>query len=98
MILTSDFLDAEEAYKLGLVSKISENVIEDALKIAEKINEKSTLIVQMAKESINKAYELPLKDGLDFEKKVFWSTFATKDRKIGMDAFVNKEKPQFVDE
>lgn len=97
MILTSEFIGAEEALKLGLVSRVTDNPVEEAQKIADKINKKSLITVAKAKECVNKAYELDLKNGLDYEKRVFWSTFATKDREIGMKAFVSKQEPQFID-
>jgi enoyl-CoA hydratase/carnithine racemase len=100
MILTSDFIDAEEALKLGIISKIveEENVIEGALKICDKINKKSLVSLIQAKDCINKGYETFLKQGLDYEKRVFWSSFGTNDRYEGMKAFIEKRKPEFKDD
>ena len=71
--------------------------MDDALDVAEKINKKSLISILSAKDCINKAYEMGLKQGCDYEKRVFWSTFATEDRKEGMKAFVEKRKPKFKD-
>ncbi len=96
MILTSEFMKADEALKLGLVSRISEgDVLEEALNVSKKINQKSVLSTIAAKECVNKAYDLSLKNGVDYEKRVFWGSFATLDRKEGMEAFIEKRKPEF---
>ena len=98
MILTGTFLSAEDALKLGLIARMADNdAMDEALKISQKINEFSTLATIAGKKCVNKAYEVGLKEGLDYEKQVFWSTFATEDRKEGMSAFVEKRKPKFND-
>lgn len=85
---------------MGLVSKIfpSGQLVEEAVKLGEKIASLSPLIVAMAKEAVNTAYETTLSEGLHFEKRAFHGTFATKDRKEGMTAFVEKRPPNFTNE
>ena len=97
MCLTGRIMDAEEAERAGLVSRIvpAADLIDDAVKTAEKIAELSRPIVFMAKESVNKAYETTLTEGVRFERRLFHSTFATDDQKEGMAAFVEKRQPKF---
>jgi enoyl-CoA hydratase len=99
LCLTGDMLDAKTAQQYGLVSSIHEpaQLVDEAVKMGNKIASFSKPIVAMAKEAVNKAHELPLSQGLSFEKKLFWSTFATKDQKEGMGAFAEKRKPNFTD-
>ncbi|EFC49165.1 CoA hydratase/isomerase [Naegleria gruberi] len=98
--LTGDLHDAVEAEKAGLVSRIvkTEQLLEETLKIAEKIASYSQPIAALAKECVNKAHETGLQEGLVFERRVFMSTFASKDQKEGMSAFAEKRTPKFVDE
>jgi len=97
MILTAERINAEEAHRLGIISRVVEgDVVEEAKKTAEKINKFSGLAITMAKEAVNSAYELPLKQGLEYEKRLFWSTFATEDRKEGMGAFLEKREAKFT--
>uniref|UniRef100_A0A8R1DLS0 Probable enoyl-CoA hydratase, mitochondrial n=1 Tax=Caenorhabditis japonica TaxID=281687 RepID=A0A8R1DLS0_CAEJA len=95
--LTGDQVTAQEAKERGIVSKVFpvDQVVGEAVKLGEKIADQSPLIVQMAKEAVNKAYELTLQEGLHFERRLFHATFATKDRKEGMTAFAEKRKPQW---
>ena len=97
MILTGSSINAEQAERWGLVSKVvkREDCLQEAIRIAEKIAALSEPIVKMAKESVLNAYNMPLEQGLHFEKRLFHSTFAISDRKEGMDAFANKRKPEF---
>ena len=97
MCLTGRMMDAEEAERSGLVSRIVPvaNLLEEALKVAEQISKLSTPITMMAKESVNRAYETTLAEGLRFERRLFHSTFGTQDQKEGMAAFVEKRKPDF---
>ena len=97
LILTGDMMDAEEACKLGLVSKVvpHENLIADSLELAERIAGFSTPVIQIAKECINAAYEMPLAQGLLFERRQFQTTFAFDDRKEGMNAFIEKRPADF---
>ncbi|XP_025421414.1 enoyl-CoA hydratase, mitochondrial [Sipha flava] len=96
--LSGNQITAQEALMRGLVSKVfpPEKLVEEAIKLAEKISEHSPLIVALCKESVNHAYESTLSQGLKFEKKLFYGTFATDDRKEGMAAFVEKRKPNFT--
>ncbi|RUS20052.1 ClpP/crotonase-like domain-containing protein [Endogone sp. FLAS-F59071] len=91
-------LNAEEAEKLGLVSKIvpADQLVAEAIKTAEKIAEMSQPMVQMIKEAINQSYELSLSSGLRFERRLFQSTFGTHDQREGMTAFVEKRKASFT--
>ncbi|XP_015430486.1 PREDICTED: probable enoyl-CoA hydratase, mitochondrial [Dufourea novaeangliae] len=100
MVLTGNQITAEEAEKSGLVSKIfpADKLVAEAVKLGEKIASHSQLIVAMAKESVNTAYETTLKEGLHFEKRMFHGTFATADRKEGMTAFVEKRPPKFTNQ
>jgi enoyl-CoA hydratase len=100
LVLTGNRMSAQDAMVSGLVSKVfpADKLLEEALKLAEKIASHSPLTVRMAKEAVNAAFELQLKEGLVFEKKVFHSTFATADRKEGMEAFVEKRAPNFTNE
>lgn len=82
--LTGNHVSAQEAKEHGVVSKVFpvDQVVGEAVKLGEKIADQSPLIVQMAKEAVNKAYELTLQEGLHFERRLFHATFATKDRKV----------------
>lgn len=93
-------MTAAEAEKMGLVSKVfpPSDLLNEAIKLAEKIGSNSPLIVKIAKEAVNTAYETTLQEGLKFEKRAFYGTFATKDRKEGMQAFSEKRKPNFTNE
>lgn len=98
--LTGNMIDAAEAEKTGLVSKVfpADQLVEKAVQLGEKIGTHSALIVQLCKESVNTAYETTLQEGLKFEKRTFHATFSTKDRKEGMTAFVEKRPPNFTSE
>ena len=100
MILTGRLMDAQEAERCGLVSRIvpADNLIEDALATAQKIASMSLPVAMMAKDSVNRAYEMSLSEGVRFERRLFYSTFATVDQKEGMNAFAEKRKPTFIDE
>lgn len=90
-------MDAQEAERVGLVSRVVPlaDLMSDALKTAGKIGELSLPIVMMAKESVNRAFETTLAEGVRFERRLFHSAFATEDQKEGMAAFVEKRKPAF---
>jgi len=96
--LTGNFINAQEAQSMGLVSKIfpPEQLLAETIKLGDKISSHSPLIVKMCKESVNRAYESTLQEGLLFEKKLFHGTFATKDRQEGMTAFIEKRPPTFT--
>jgi enoyl-CoA hydratase len=97
MILTARMMSADEAERSGLVSRIvpAASLVDDAVAIAAGICEFSLPSVMMAKEAVNRAYEGTLADGVHFERRLFHSLFATEDQKIGMKAFVEKQKPSF---
>jgi len=97
LILTGRMIDADEAEKLGLTSRvlIEDNFIEQVLEIAKEISEKSLPVLKMAKAAVNGAFENTLSQGVLYEKKLFQSTFALEDRKEGMQAFIEKRKPKF---
>jgi len=97
MILTGRMMDASEAERSGLVSRVipAAQLVEEAVKIAAQIAALSRPAVLMAKESINRAYETTLAEGVRFERRLFHSLFATSDQKEGMAAFVEKRKPSF---
>ncbi|RWS21408.1 Enoyl-CoA hydratase-like protein [Leptotrombidium deliense] len=97
MVLTGNQINAKEAESWGLVSRVfpSESLVDEAVKLGEKISTHSRLIVSIAKESVNNAYETTLQQGLLAEKRYFHATFATKDRSEGMTAFVEKRPAKF---
>lgn len=97
MCLTGRMMDAEEAERAGLVSRIVpvDQLMDDALKTAETIADMSLPIAMMTKESVNRSYETTLTEGVRFERRLFHSMFATDDQTEGMAAFIEKRKPQF---
>ncbi len=99
MNLTGRFMNAEEAERSGLVSRVvpAKKLMEEATGAAQKIAEKSLLTAMAAKEAVNRSYELPLSEGMLFERRVFHSMFATEDQKEGMAAFLEKREAQFRD-
>jgi enoyl-CoA hydratase len=99
MHLTGRFMDAAEAERSGLVSRVvpAKDLVKEAMAAARKIAEKSALAAMVVKESVNRAYETTMREGLLFERRVFNSLFATEDQKEGMSAFAEKRTPQFRD-
>ena len=97
MCLTARMMDAVEAERSGLVSRVvpAERLLEEAIGAAATIAEFSLPAVMMAKEAVNRAYETTLSEGVLFERRLFHSMFATEDQKEGMKAFMEKRKPQF---
>jgi len=97
MCLTGRMMDAAEAERLGLVSRIvpAAELVEEAIKTAEKIAGMSRPAAMMVKESVNRAFETTLAEGIRFERRLFHATFATADQKEGMAAFVEKRPPSF---
>lgn len=97
MVLTGTFISANEALQYGLINKVVpvELYLSETVNLAKSIAEKSPIAVQLAKESVLKAFETPLQEGLYFERKNFYMLFATEDQKEGMSAFVEKRKPNF---
>jgi enoyl-CoA hydratase len=99
MCLTGRNMDAAEAERSGLVSRVVPvgELLAEAMKAAEKIAEQSMPIAMMTKETVNRAYETTLAEGIRFERRLFHSMFATEDQKEGMAAFSEKRKPAFRD-
>ena len=99
MNLTGRFMDAAEAERSGLVSRVvpAAKLIPEAMAAAKKIAEKSMIAVLAAKEAVNRAYETTLREGVLFERRTFQALFATEDQKEGMSAFLEKRAPQFRD-
>jgi enoyl-CoA hydratase len=97
MVLTARMMDAAEAERVGLVSRVvaADKLLDEALAAAAVICGLSAPSVTMAKECVNRAFEGGLSEGVSFERRLFHSLFATEDQKEGMDAFVNKRKPAF---
>jgi enoyl-CoA hydratase len=100
MVLTGRMMDAAEAERSGLVSRVvpADQLIPEAIKTAEKIASMSLPATMMAKESVNAAYEMTLREGIHFERRLFHSTFATEDQKEGMNAFAEKRPAVFKDQ
>ncbi len=99
MHLTGRFMDAEEAERAGLVSRVvpAKKLMDEAMAAAGKIAEKSALTVMAVKEAVNRSQETSLREGLLFERRVFHSLFATEDQAEGMSAFLEKREAQFRD-
>jgi enoyl-CoA hydratase len=97
MVLTGRMMDAAEAERSGLVSRVvpADQLVEEAMKLATKIAEMSRPSVLAAKEAVNRAFETTLAEGVHFERRLFHALFATEDQKEGMAAFVEKRKPRF---
>lgn len=99
MNLTGRFMDAAEAERSGLASRVvpAKKLVEEALSTAQKIAEKSVISTAAIKEAVNRSYETTLAEGLLFERRVFHSLFATDDQSEGMSAFLEKREAQFRD-
>jgi enoyl-CoA hydratase len=97
MILTARMMDAQEAERSGLVARVVPlaSLMDEAMKVAETIASMSLAATMLAKEAVNRAFEVPLAEGTRFERRVFHSLFATEDQKEGMAAFVEKRAAQF---
>jgi enoyl-CoA hydratase len=97
LCLTGRMMDAAEAERAGLVSRIvpADKLLEEAIAVAERIGQLSRPIAMMVKEAVNRAFETTLAEGVRFERRLFHSTFATEDQKEGMAAFIAKRKPAF---
>ncbi|TPX49155.1 hypothetical protein SeMB42_g01940 [Synchytrium endobioticum] len=100
LVLKGNMITAEEAEKAGLVARVYpvETLVDEAVKTAEVIAGYSTPVVIMAKEAVNKAFELSLEEGLHLERRLFHAAFATKDQKEGMSAFIDKRAPKFTNQ
>jgi enoyl-CoA hydratase len=99
MHLTGRFMTAEEAERSGLVSRVvpAKKLMDEAMAAAAKIAEKSMLTAMVVKEAVNRSYEMPLREGLLFERRMFHMLFATEDQSEGMAAFLEKREAQFRD-
>ncbi|MCE3007172.1 MAG: enoyl-CoA hydratase-related protein [Bacteroidetes bacterium] len=97
MVLTGNFITAEEAHRAGLINKVVpvELYLEEALKLAEQVAAMSPLAIRLAKEAVLQAFEQPLESALHFERRNFYLLFASEDQKEGMQAFVDKRKPDW---
>lgn len=97
MVLTGKRIGAEEARALGLVSRVvpKEAYLVEAKKVATEIASKSPVAVRLAKMAVNKAFEMGLGQGIDFERELFYLLFASEDKAEGMKAFMEKRKPEF---
>ena len=97
LILTGRFLSAQEAHFYGLVNKVVpvEMYMHEAVELAKEIAQMSSIAVQLAKEAVNRSFETQLDEGLMFERKNFYLTFASEDQKEGMKAFIEKRKPLY---
>lgn len=98
LILTGRFFDAQEAMRIGLVTRVLpvETYLQESVALAKQIAEKSPMATRFAKEAILRAFETGLSDGLDYERKMFYALFATEDQKEGMKAFVEKRKANYM--
>src|SRR5919198_19690 len=100
LILTGRMMDAAEAEHSGLVARVvpAASLMDEAMKVAEMIAALSQPSLLAAKEAVNRSFETPLAEGVRFERRVFHALFATKDRKEGMTAFIEKRPPRFTNE
>lgn len=98
MVLTGKFISAEEALSAGLINRVVpiELYLEEAVKLAKEVTLQSPIAIRLAKESVLKAFDSGLQEGLYFERKNFYMCFAAEDQKEGMKAFVEKRKPVFT--
>jgi enoyl-CoA hydratase len=97
MVLNGKFITAREAERAGLVSRVvpEEHFLSAAMEIARDMSKRAPLALQLGKEAVLKAWETPLSEGLEYERKLFYMLFATEDQKEGMKAFVEKRRPDF---
>ncbi len=98
LILTTNIIKSQEALNIGLVNKVvpAEDLLKEAIMLAEKIVSKPQSAVRYAKSAINRGYETDIETGMIIEKDVFGLCFATEDQKEGMEAFLKKRKPNFI--
>ena len=97
MVLNGRFLTAEEALQHGLINRVVpvELYLEEAVKFAAEIAARAPVALRLGKEAVNAVYEMPLQAGLAHERRLFYMLFSTEDQKEGMDAFINKRKPEW---
>ena len=97
MILTGDMIDAKTAYDWGLVAKVvpANTLLQETFELAKIISDRAPIAVRLAREAVNKSFEMSLKDGMDFERRNYYLTFASADQKEGMKAFMEKRIPEY---
>jgi len=97
LVLTGEYMDAQEAHARGLVNRVvpPELYLEEARKLARKIAGQAPVAVRLAKDAVLKAQDLSIEEGLDYERRLFYLLFATEDQKEGMAAFIEKRPPQW---
>lgn len=97
MVLTGNFIKAEEAKEAGLINKVVpiELYLDEAVNLAKQVAAHSPVALEMAKDSVKQVFETGLQEGLQYERKNFYLLFSSEDQKEGMDAFINKRKPDF---
>lgn len=97
MTLTGEMISAQKAFDWGMLAKVvpAKTLKAETFEVAKKIAEKSPIATRLIKESINKSFEMSLTDGLDFERRNFYLTFASNDQKEGMSAFLEKRSPEY---
>lgn len=97
MVLTGDMIDAETACDWGLVAKVvpAQTLLQETFELAKTISDRAPVAVRLAKEAVNKSFEMTLKDGMDFERRNFYLTFSSLDQKEGMKAFMEKRNPTY---
>lgn len=97
VVLNGRFLSAAEALQHGLINRVvpAEVYLDEALKLAAEIAERAPVAIRLAKEAINANFEMSLRDGIAHERRLFYMLFSTDDQKEGMDAFINKRKPNW---
>lgn len=97
MVLTGDMIDAETACAWGLVAKVvpAPTLLQETFELAKTIADRAPVAVRLAKEAVNKSFEMTLKDGMDFERRNFYLTFSSLDQKEGMKAFMEKRSPNY---
>jgi enoyl-CoA hydratase len=96
-VLTGEMMDAYEAERAGLVARVvpAETLLQETFEIAKTIANRAPVAVKLAKEAVNIAFETPLKDGMEYERRNFYLTFSSKDQKEGMRAFLEKREPTY---
>lgn len=97
MVLTGDMIDANTACDWGLVAKVvpAPTLLQETFELAKTIADRAPVAVRLAKEAVNKSFEMTLKDGMDFERRNFYLTFSSLDQKEGMKAFMEKRSPNY---
>lgn len=96
-LMTGEMIDALDAEKFGLVARVfpSPTLLQETFEVAKLISEKAPVSMRLMREAVHKSYEVPLKDGLDFERRNFYLTFSSQDAKEGMNAFLEKRTPEY---